>query len=45
LFNELVYALSEYIAAIQLNANILARIDCLMSFAACAEDYNIPVRK
>ncbi len=39
LFNELVYALSEYIAAIQLNANILARIDCLMSFAACAEDF------
>jgi DNA mismatch repair protein MutS len=39
LFNELVYALSDYIAAIQLNANILARIDCLLSFATCAVDY------
>lgn len=40
IFNELVYALSEYIAAIQLNANILARIDCLLSFATAAADYN-----
>jgi len=39
LFNELVYALSEYIQAIQLNANILARIDCLLSFATCATEY------
>lgn len=39
LFNELVYALSDYIAAIQLNANVLARIDCLLSFATCATDY------
>lgn len=45
LFNELVYALSEYIAAIQLNAGILARIDCLLSFATCAMEYgyNRPV--
>lgn len=40
LFNELVYALSEYIPAIQLNAGILARIDCLLSFASCAREYN-----
>ncbi|GAP68694.1 DNA mismatch repair protein MutS [Bacteroidales bacterium 6E] len=40
LFNEMVYALSEYIPAIQLNAGILARIDCLLSFAACAKEYN-----
>lgn len=40
LFNEIVYALSEYIPAIQLNANILARLDCLLSFATCARDYN-----
>ena len=39
LFNELVYALSDYIAAVQLNASILARIDCLLSFATCAMDY------
>ncbi len=36
LFGELVYALSEYIAAIQLNSNILAQIDCLLSYASCA---------
>ena len=40
LFNELVYALSEYIAAIQLNAGLLARIDCLLSFSACAREYH-----
>jgi DNA mismatch repair protein MutS len=40
LFDELVYALSEYISAIQLNAHILSRIDCLLSFATCASEYN-----
>ncbi len=40
LFNELVYALSEYIPAIQLNASLLARIDCLLSFSTCALQYN-----
>ncbi len=39
IFGELVFALSEYIAAIQLNSNILAQIDCLMSFATCATSY------
>ncbi len=39
LFGELVFALSEYIAAIQLNSNILAQIDCLMSYATCASSY------
>ncbi|HKJ78557.1 MAG TPA: DNA mismatch repair protein MutS, partial [Prolixibacteraceae bacterium] len=34
LFNEVVFALSEYISAIQLNSSILARIDCLLSFAS-----------
>ncbi|MBN2807625.1 MAG: DNA mismatch repair protein MutS [Prolixibacteraceae bacterium] len=33
LFNELVLALMEYIQAIQLNANLLSQIDCLLSFA------------
>ncbi|MFV0377590.1 MAG: DNA mismatch repair protein MutS [Mangrovibacterium sp.] len=36
LFNDLVLALSEYIQAIQLNAVVIARIDCLLSFASCA---------
>jgi DNA mismatch repair protein MutS len=40
LFNELVFALSEYIPAIQLDASLLARIDCLLSFSTCAMDYN-----
>lgn len=39
LFNELVFALSEYISAIQLNSTILARIDCLLSFASCSSAY------
>ncbi len=33
LFNDLVLALADYIQAIQLNANILSQIDCLLSFA------------
>ncbi|MGQ8337533.1 DNA mismatch repair protein MutS [Sunxiuqinia sp. A32] len=36
LFNELVVALSEYIQSIQLNAAVIARMDCLLSFATCA---------
>ena len=40
LFNELVLALSEYIPAIQLNASVIARIDCLLSFSTCAREYN-----
>jgi DNA mismatch repair protein MutS len=39
LFGELVFALSEYISAIQLNSNILAQIDCLLSYASCATAY------
>jgi DNA mismatch repair protein MutS len=39
LFGELVFALSEYIPAIQLNSNILAQIDCLLSYATCAVQY------
>ncbi len=40
LFNELVLALSDYVPAVQLNASILARIDCLLSFSTCAKEYN-----
>ena len=39
LFNELVESLSDYIAPIQLNASLLARLDCLLSFAKCALEY------
>jgi DNA mismatch repair protein MutS len=36
LFNELVLAVSEYIEPVQLNASLIARLDCLLSFARCA---------
>ncbi|KAF0239099.1 MAG: DNA mismatch repair protein [Prolixibacteraceae bacterium] len=39
IFTDLVFALSEYISAIQLNSNILAQIDCLLSFSKCAATY------
>ncbi|MHB9055312.1 MAG: DNA mismatch repair protein MutS [Paludibacteraceae bacterium] len=32
LFNELVLSLADYITAIQLNSNLIAQIDCLLSF-------------
>lgn len=37
IFNDLVFALSDYIQAIQLNSNILSQIDCLLSFAKISE--------
>lgn len=40
LFNELVQATGEYIPAIQINANQLARLDCLLSFALVAKSNN-----
>lgn len=39
IFNDLVVALSDYIPAIQLNSNVLARLDCLLSFASCSASY------
>nr|WP_321354720.1 DNA mismatch repair protein MutS [uncultured Draconibacterium sp.] len=39
LFSELIFALSEYISAIQLNSHILAQIDSLLSYATCATTY------
>ena len=39
LFNELVLALAEYIPAIQLDATLVAQLDCLLSFAAVSADY------
>ena len=38
LFSELIVALQEFIPQIQINANILAHIDCLLSFAKVSED-------
>ena len=38
LFNELVQDMQEYIPQIQINANLLARLDCLLSFANIAEE-------
>lgn len=40
LFNRLVLEVAEYISPIQLNANLLARLDCLMAFATIAEARN-----
>jgi DNA mismatch repair protein MutS len=40
LFNELVVALAEYIQAVQLNAAIIGQLDCLLSFATAAVDFN-----
>ena len=37
LYNELVTDLAEFIPSIQINANLLARLDCLLSFANTAE--------
>ena len=38
LFNELIVAMQEYIPQIQINANVIARMDCLLSFAKTAEE-------
>ncbi|WP_289059996.1 DNA mismatch repair protein MutS [Bacteroides sp. HPS0048] len=40
LYTELVQALSEFIPAIQINANQVARIDCLLAFANVARENN-----
>ena len=39
LFGELVMAMQEFIPQIQINANLLARLDCLLSFAKAAEEH------
>ncbi len=40
IFIELVAALSEFIEPIQLNATVIARLDCLLCFANVARQYN-----
>lgn len=44
LFNDLVSAIAEYIPAIQLNASLIARLDCFQGFAtiACERKYVCP---
>lgn len=36
LYQNLVHSLAEYVGSIQLNANLIAQLDCLLSFAHCA---------
>ena len=40
LYAELVQSLSEFTPAIQINANQIARLDCLLSFATAARENN-----
>lgn len=40
LFSEMVYSLADYIQPIQLNAILISRLDCLLSFAQVAEENN-----
>lgn len=40
LYAELVQSLSEFIPAIQINTNQIARLDCLLSFATAARENN-----
>ena len=40
LYTELVQVLSEFIPAIQINANQIARLDCLLSFSTAARENN-----
>ena len=39
LFNDLVMAIQEFIPQLQINAILLARLDCLLSFAKTAEEH------
>ncbi len=38
LFNELVQDMQEFIPQIQINANLIAHLDCLLSFASVSEE-------
>ncbi len=40
IFLELIASLSEFIEPIQLNASVIARLDCLLCFANVAKQYN-----
>ncbi len=45
LYNELVLGIADYISTIQLNAAMIGRLDCLLSFSKLAKEnnYNCPV--
>jgi len=40
IYQNLVHSLAEYVGSIQLNAYLIAQLDCLLSFAICAVEYN-----
>lgn len=40
LFEELVQGVADYISPVQLNANWIAHLDCLLSFAVIAREHN-----
>jgi DNA mismatch repair protein MutS len=40
LFNELVLSINEYIPPVQLNSSLIARLDCLHSFAVVSSENN-----
>ena len=40
LYEELVIALADYIKPVQLNASLIARLDCLLSFSTVSEENN-----
>ncbi len=40
LYTDLVLAAGDYVSQIQQNAQLLAKLDCLMSFATIAQEYN-----
>lgn len=40
LFNDLILTMADYIIPVQLNASLIARLDCLLSFATVAKKNN-----
>ena len=40
IYNDLVQSISPYIKAIQLSANVVSQLDCLLSFSSIARRYN-----
>lgn len=40
LYQDLIYAMADYIQPIQFNAHLIAQLDCLLSFANIAQRYN-----
>ncbi|MDD5570464.1 MAG: DNA mismatch repair protein MutS [Bacteroidales bacterium] len=40
IFNEMVLSIADYIQPIQINASLIANLDCLLSFAFVARKYN-----